>query len=273
MEINKSNIFQILKNCDIHPDKDFGQNFLVDPNASKRIVDALQIESNDKVLEIGPGLGSLTHFLSLNENIDLTVVDIDPNMIAFLKVFYKDQNLNIVENDMRKEDVSIYDRIIANLPYNITTEAVIYLLLNAKKAKKMVLMIQSEALTRFVDTKGKDYCAASVLVHLLGNIKKLFNVSKGAFVPSPKVESVVFEINFDESKDREHAIKVYKFAKAMFLNRRKTIYNNLSKYLGDKEKTEKSLNALNIPLNARPEEITPESFEKLYNEIKLVEKR
>lgn len=273
MEINRTNIFQILKNCDIHPDKDFGQNFLVDPNVSKRIVDALNVQPNEKILEVGPGLGSLTHFLTLREDIEFTAVDIDPNMIAFLNVFYEEQNLKIVENDMRKEDVSIYDRIIANLPYNITTEAVIYLLLNAKKAKKLVLMIQSEALTRFIDIKGKDYCAASVLVHLLGNIKKLFNVSKGAFVPSPKVESVVFEINFDLSKDREHAIKVYKFTKVMFLNRRKTIYNNLSKYIGDKSKTENILNTLNISLNARPEEINPKSFEKLYNLVKLVEKK
>ena len=272
MEINRTNIFQILKNCGIHPDKDFGQNFLVDPKISNRIVDSLSIQKNERVLEIGPGLGSLTHFLSQYEGIDLTVVDIDPNMIAFLNAFYKENEFKIVENDMRKEDVSTYDRIIANLPYNITTEAIIYLLLNAKNVKKMVLMIQSEALNRFVDVKGKDYCAASVLVHLLGDIKRLFNVAKGAFVPAPKVDSVVFEINIDENKDREDAIKVYKFAKALFLQRRKTIYNNLSKYIGNKELAEKSLNEMNIPLNARPEEISPESFKKLYFVVKNVVK-
>lgn len=265
MEINKSNISQILKNCDIHPDKDFGQNFLVDSFVSKRIVDALNINPNEKVLEIGPGLGSLTHFLSLYENIDLSVVDIDPNMIAFLNVFYKDTKINIIENDIRKEDVANYEKIIANLPYNITTEAVNYLLLNAKKATKLVLMIQLEALNRFIDVKGKDYGPSSVLVHLLGDIKKLFTVSKGAFVPAPKVDSVVFEINIDLNKDRNTAIKVYKFAKALFLNRRKTIYNNLSRYLGDKSLAEKALNSLGISLNTRPEEIDPENFKKLYS--------
>lgn len=270
MEINRSNIYQILKNCDIHPDKDFGQNFLVDSFVSKRICDSLNVNEEEKVLEIGPGLGSLTHFLSLNQNIDLTVVDIDPNMIAFLNVFYKDFDLKIIENDIRKENISNYDKIIGNLPYNITTEAVTFLLLNAKKVKKMILMIQLEALNRFIDLEGKNYGPISILVHLLGDIKKLFNVSKGAFVPSPKIDSVVFEINIDETKDRDLAIKVYKFAKALFLNRRKTIYNNLSKYLNDKNQAEEALNALSISLNTRPEEIDPESFKKLYLQIKNI---
>lgn len=271
MEINRNNIFTILKNCDIHPDKDFGQNFLTDTRLCQNIVNSLKIESNDKVLEIGPGLGSLTHWLTLIDNIDLTVVDVDPNMIAFLNVFYKEANLNIVENDIRKQDISIYDRIIGNLPYNITTELITYLLLNSKSCKKMVLMTQAEAYPRFYETKGKDYGPVSILLHLLGDTKKLFNASKGAFIPTPKVDSVVFEINFNENKDRDIAIKVYKLAKSLFLNRRKTLYNNLSRHLNNKEIAESIITSLGLKPTVRPEELDPESFKKLYFAIKSIE--
>lgn len=272
MEINRNNIFTILKNCDIHPDKDFGQNFLTDPRLCQNIINSLKIESNDKVLEIGPGLGSLTHWLTQCNDIDLTVVDVDPNMIAFLNVLYKDTKLNIIENDIRKHDVSIYDRIVGNLPYNITTELVTYLLLNSSSCKKMVLMTQAEAYPRFYVTKGKDYGPVSILLHLLGNTKKLYNAPRGSFIPTPKVDSVVFEINFDENKDRDTAIKVYRLAKSLFLNRRKTLYNNLSRHLGNKEAAEAIISSLGLKPTVRPEELDPESFKKLYFAVKNVEK-
>ena len=138
MEINRSNILDIVNNSNAHPDKDYGQNFLVEPEVCKKIVNALDTQKDESVLEIGPGLGSLTHFLN-EQTKNLTVVDIDERMIAFLKLIYKD--VNIVQNDIRKHAVSIYDKIIGNLPYNITSETIVYLLLNAIKAKKIVLMI------------------------------------------------------------------------------------------------------------------------------------
>ena len=272
MEINRNNIFDILKKCDIHPDKDFGQNFLSDSNICQKIVNSLRCVEGDKVLEIGPGLGSLTHWLTLKNNISLTVVDVDPNMIAFLNVFYKNEQLNIIENDIRKENVSIYKRIIGNLPYNITTEVITYLLLNAKECDQLVLMTQLEAYNRFHDTKGKDYGPVSVLLHLLGDTKKLFNVGKGSFVPSPKVDSIVFEININKENDRETAIGTYKLAKSLFLNRRKTLYNNLGRHLNNKERAAEIITKMGLPLTVRPEEINPESFKKLYFLIKSIEK-
>ena len=110
MEINRQNIMQIIRDYNLRADKDFGQNFLIDSNVSKRIVEALEIKDDEQILEIGPGLGSLTHFL-LEKSENITVVDIDPSMIFFLNCIYSKTSLNIVENDMRKEDVSKYNKI------------------------------------------------------------------------------------------------------------------------------------------------------------------
>ena len=259
MEINRSNVFEIANKADLKPDKDYGQNFLVEPQICEKIVAALNLEEKDTVIEIGPGLGSLTHFLSLEKS-DVTVVDIDRRMVDFLKIVYKDSNVKIIENDIRKVDISNYTKVVGNLPYNITTETIQYFLLNATKAEKMVFMIQSETLNHFVDTSGKEYGPTSVLIHLLGNIQKLFTVKAGSFYPAPKCSSVVFAIDIDANKDRLKAINAFKISKQLFLNRRKTILNNLVNYLKDKDMANKVCDDLNINPLSRPEQLSPEIY-------------
>ena len=266
MEINRSNVMEIIEKSGLKPDKDYGQNFLLEPEISKRIVDLLEID-NDDVLEIGPGIGSLTHFIAQKNNAKITLVDIDKRMIDFLKILYTTNNIDLVLNDIRKVDVSKFTKIIGNLPYNITTETVIYLLENCRNARRVVLMCQTEAFARFNDLSGKEYGPTSILLHLLGSSKRNFVVKPGCFYPVPKCSSLVFTIDFDEKADRELALSVYKFAKQLFLNRRKTIYNNLSSYLGSKEKAEACLNGVAIPLNKRPEEISPSDYVRLYQQI------
>ena len=259
MEINRSNIFEIINKASLQPDKDYGQNFLVEPEVSNKIVQALNINNKDNVIEVGPGLGSLTHFLSLTDS-SLTVVDIDLRMTNFLKIVYQNSDINIVENDIRKVDVSNFNKIIGNLPYNITTETIQYFLLNATKAEKMVFMIQSETLNHFVDISGKEYGPTSVLIHLLGKIQKLFTVKAGSFYPAPKCSSVVFAIDIDANKDRLKAINAFKISKQLFLNRRKTILNNLVNYLKDKDMANKVCDDLNINPLSRPEQLSPEIY-------------
>ena len=259
MEINKSNIFEIVNKADLKPDKDYGQNFLVEPEICQKIVNYLNIDVDESVIEVGPGLGSLTHYLSLINN-PVTVVDIDLRMTNFLKVVYDKTNIQIVENDIRKVDVSKYEKVIGNLPYNITTEAIQYFLLNASAAKRMVFMIQQETLAHFYDITGKEYGPTSVLIHLLGNIEKLLTVKAGSFYPVPKCSSVVFAINIDSNKDRTTAIKAFKLSKQLFLNRRKTILNNLTNYLKNKELALKTLNDLSIDSLLRPEQLSPEKY-------------
>ena len=272
MEINRQNIQEIIFKSRLNPDKDYGQNFLLEPTICQKIVDALELKNGEEVLEIGPGIGSLTHFLSLVDGVKTTVVDIDVRMINFLKIIYQNSNIEIVENDIRKHDVRNYDKILGNLPYNITTETVNFLLLNARKCQRMVLMCQLEAFNHFFDITGKEYGPSSILVHLLGNIKKLFVVKAGSFYPVPKCQSVVFSIDINPTLDIHVIKKIYALSKQLFLNRRKTIYNNLSHFLNDKETATKVLNSLNIPLNKRPEEILPEQYVKIYLELVKDEK-
>lgn len=260
MEINRANVFEIANKADLKPDKDYGQNFLIEPQICERIVNSLNIQDNDKIIEVGPGLGSLTHYLTLHDN-ESTVVDIDLRMVNFLKVVYKENsNLQIVENDIRKIDVSQYNKIIGNLPYNITTETIQYFLLNATSASRMVFMIQSETLAHFYDVSGKEYGPTSVLIHLLGNIERLFTVKAGSFYPVPKCNSVVFVINIDGNANRETAISAFKVAKQLFINRRKTISNNLLNYLKDKDLVNKICDNLGINPLLRPEQISPEMY-------------
>ena len=265
MEINRKNVMEIIEKSGLKPDKDYGQNFLLEPDVCKKIVDLLEISSEDAVLEIGPGIGSLTHFLSVSDAKEITLVDIDKRMIDFLKILYAKDNIELVLNDIRKVDVSNYTKIIGNLPYNITTETIVYLLEKCQKARRMVLMCQAEAFPRFYDLSGKEYGPASILVHLLGVSKRNFVVKPGCFHPVPKCSSLVFTIDLEKNVNKSFVLEVYKFAKRLFLNRRKTIYNNLSTCLGNKEVAQKILEALNIPMNKRPEEILPQQYVGIYN--------
>ena len=264
MEINRDNIVEIVKKSNAHPEKDYGQNFLIEPSASESISNLLNANKEDKILEIGPGLGSLTHFLVGKG--DLDVCDIDARMIDFLKIVYKDE-INFILNDVRKIDVSNYDLIVGNLPYNITTELVTFLLLNANKCRRMVLMCQQEAFNRFFDVSGKDYGPISVLIHLLGKSDKHMTLKPGCFYPAPKCNSLVFTLDVDLSVDKKLMVSVYKMAKSLFLNRRKTIYNNLKNYLQDGVKAEQILSDLGIEKNKRPEDISPIMFLNIYKKI------
>ena len=264
MEINRENIVEIVKKSNAQPDKDYGQNFLIEPSYSEKIIELLEANEVDNVLEVGPGLGSLTHFLK--EKGRLTVCDIDSRMIDFLKIVYKDE-IDFILNDVRKIDVSNYDLIVGNLPYNITTELVTFLLLNAKKCRRMVLMCQQEAFNRFYDVSGKDYGPVSALIHLLGDSEKHFTLRPGCFYPAPKCNSLVFTLNINKDVDREEVFKVYKMSKSLFLNRRKTIYNNLKNYLGNGDKANEILSELNIDKNKRPEDISPNEFVGIYKKI------
>ena len=268
MEINRSNITEIIEKSGLKPDKDYGQKYLLEPSICQRIVDLLEIQHEEKVLEIGPGIGSLTHFLSLHVDAYIDLVDIDDRMINFLKIIYKLEKMSLILSDIRKHDVSKYEKIVGNLPYNITTETITYLLENAKSAKRMVLMCQAEAFPHFSDVSGKEYGPASILVHLLGSVSRKLTVKPGSFYPAPKCSSVVFQIDLDGSKNREEIFSIFNFSKSIFSNRRKTINNNLSNYLGNKELASNVLKSLDISENKRPEELSPEDFVRIYKQLK-----
>lgn len=265
MEINKKIILEIIKKSAVHPNKSLGQNFLVDPAISARIIDALNIKEGEKVLEIGPGLGSLTHFLS-SKITPIDLVELDSKMVDFLKVIYKNNgNINIIHKDILRMDVSSYDKIVGNLPYYITTDVITKIALTATKCQKLVFMIQKEAYPRFsAKVNELGYGPAAILISLLGEIRKVINVGADSFYPNPHIDSLVFEIEFDQNKKTKANLEVYRLAKALFANRRKTILNNLSALLKSKERAAKTLTQLNIKETLRPENLDKQDYINLY---------
>lgn len=265
MEINRSTILEIVRKCNIRPDKDYGQNFLLEPDICKKIVDALNVNEGENVLEIGPGLGSLTNHL-IKTKANITAVDIDSKMIDFLKLsLHEATNLTLVNNDIRRMNVSTFDKVISNLPYNITSETILHILKNSKTIKEIVLMCQSETFSHFNDVSGKEYGPLSVLIHLVGECKRLFNVKAGSFYPVPKCQSTVFRISILNNANIDEALVVYKFTKQMFISRRKTILNNLTVYLNDKTLAASILIEGGVDLSLRPEQINPMKYKEIYS--------
>ena len=227
----------------------------------------MEISQSDNVLEVGPGIGSLTHFINEKAS-KYTAVDIDQRMIDFLKIPYSNSNINFICNDIRRVDISNFNKIISNLPYNITTELIVYFIKNGINIDKLVLMSQTETYAHFSDISGKEYGPVSVLIHLYGNIKKIMTVKPGSFYPAPKCSSTVFVINRDSRHTLDECVNTYYVSKQLFLNRRKTIFNNLQLYLKDKEKALEVCEKLNIPITKRPEELSPEMYFEITKIVK-----
>ena len=259
-QVDRSSVKYLMEIANINPTKDKGQNFLVDVEISKKIVNLLKNDADSHLIEVGPGLGSLTYHLE-NKAYNLTVVDIDERIVNYLSNEAK-ESTNIIFGDALKYDFSNYEYVISNIPYNITKELIVHLLVSAKNAKQFVFMCQKENFAHFVDVSGSEYGPASVLIHLLGNIKKEFDVKPSSFVPAPKCQSTVFTIERNNDYDFDTVAKTYKVASKLFLSRRKTILNNLSSIV-DKEDAIKILESLNIGVILRPEEISPIKFYEL----------
>src|SRR3970282_2647513 len=175
----------------------FGQNFLVDQNIIADIVRAIRPEANDNMVEIGPGLGALTRPLLKQLN-KLHVVEIDRDIIARLKTDYPQDKIVIHEGDALKFDFATLGtllRIVGNLPYNISSPLLFHFAAYAARIRDMHFMLQNEVVERMVAAPSTPaYGRLSVALQARFSMKKLFNVSKGAFRPPPKVESAVIRL-------------------------------------------------------------------------------
>lgn len=259
--MNEEVYFENIHSYKLLTKKEIGQNFLIDPAAAKKIVDALDLSAGEKAIEIGAGAGSLSYFLSKNPaHTDL--IDIDEGLIVKLKQDFDGyDNINVIQSNALKHDFSSYDKVIGNLPYYITSGIVERVFLNAAKLKKAVFMVQKEAAARLLAEKGsEDYTPLSLYLSYVSRPKKLFNVGRSSFAPAPHVDSAVIEFTVVPERYNDEAKRMYQLAKALFLNRRKTIYNNLKNHLGDGEKAEGALNKAGIEASKRPEQLSPEEF-------------
>lgn len=275
--MNYSEVMNLLNKYKLSPDKNFGQNFLIDNNIISQIASCAK---GKNVIEIGPGLGSLTNELVkvskkvLCYEIDLGMANVIENELcnkySNIKLIRGDFLKQDLENDIKKyfDDDDIY--VVANLPYYITTAILIKILEETKRVKLMRVMMQKEVGSRLMGApKTKDYNSLSVLLQYYTKVEKSINVPRNCFHPSPNVDSVVLDITRkDELLFVESEKYFLSFNRALFSMRRKTIVNNLNNYFKyDKTQILDLLERNRYKATTRAEELTVEQIVDLSNEF------
>ena len=266
--------------------KKFGQNFLIDQNILSSIISKAEINKKINVIEIGPGIGSLTEHLLENAN-HVISYEIDNTLIPILTEQFKEYdnftllNKDILKADIKndikeyfKEDYPVY--VVANLPYYITTPIIMHLLENVSEVKRYAVMVQLEVADRICANKGgKDYNNLTIAIKYRANVYKALNVSRNVFMPKPNVDSAV--VIFDIYENKPYKVENEKFflelVRNAFANRRKTLVNNINQaYKIEKEEIVEVLNECGFNPMVRSEEISIEGFillsEKLEKRLK-----
>ncbi|MEX2234342.1 MAG: 16S rRNA (adenine(1518)-N(6)/adenine(1519)-N(6))-dimethyltransferase RsmA [Cyclobacteriaceae bacterium] len=223
------------RNTGVRPKKRLGQHFLHDQHTAAKIVESLVTvpSATVRLLEIGPGMGVLTRLLNLRDDINLTVIEIDRESVAYLKVNHIVEEEKIIEGDFLKADLSqLFDghfSIIGNFPYNISSQIFFKVLEFRHQVDQVVGMLQKEVAERIASKHGsKVYGILSVLLQAYYDIEYLFKVSPGVFSPPPKVMSAVIRLTRNERRQLSCDEKLFvQVVKHGFNNRRKTLRNAL----------------------------------------------
>ena len=264
--MDRSRYFEGIEEYRLLAKHEVGQNFLVDSDVSERIVSLLDIQKDEKVLEIGSGAGSLTYFLSETEGL-IEAIDIDEALIGKLQQDFGNA-VNVHYGNAAKWDYSPYDKIIGNLPYYITSLIIEKALLCGANSKKMVYMVQKEAADRLLSEVGtKEYGPLPILIALSCKAKRAFSVKRSCFAPAPHIDSTVITFDMDVNRS-EHLHEVYRLCSSLFLQRRKTLLNNLKNYLHDGEKAKAAIEKLGLSLTVRPEQVAPAQYLRLWEIIR-----
>ena len=277
---NTKNTIEILQKYNITFQKKFGQNFLVDKNILEKIVDAAQITEKDCVLEIGPGIGTMTQYLAERAG-NVIAVEIDKNLIPVLQdTLSSYDNVTILNQDILKVDINhIIEKynngnpikVVANLPYYITTPIIMALFESHVALKSITIMIQKEVADRIQAQAGtKDYGALSLAVQYYAKPEVIVKVPAACFMPRPNVDSSVIRLTKYERPPVKAQDEDYLFTviRASFNQRRKTLVNGLSNAgsVGvSKEKIAEVLTQMKLPLTVRGETLTLEQFTELSN--------
>lgn len=276
----------IMEKYGVRTKKSFGQNFLTDLNVLKNIVEAADITTNDNVIEIGPGIGALTEQLAQSAG-EVLALEIDQDLIPVLKeVLSPYDNVNVINQDVLQanlpelikqefKDPTRPIKVVANLPYYITSPILMNLLASPVNWATICVMMQKEVAQRLTAKPGtKQYGALTLAIEYQMQAKIAFDVSRKVFVPSPNVDSAIVVLTprtdplpvqpFDKQK-------LFGFIRGCFAHRRKSLWNNLQSVIGKepavKEKMQDVLNSLEISPQIRPEKLTLEQFVFLANAL------
>ena len=258
--------------------KKFGQNFLVNEDARKRLVDALEVGEGVKVWEVGPGLGAMTSEI-LERGSDLTVFEIDKGFAGLISQFFegysKKGTFKLVEGDVLKtwkkqlDENNLPDRFFGNLPYNIAATIIADTIENNVRFDKCVFTVQKEVAVRMCAQPGsEDYSSFSVLCNWAYDVKPLLDLTGGNFWPKPNVDSRAVVMNKKEGFPGCNNPKLFvRMQRALFSSRRKTVRNNLSGFLKNNDLTLQALSEAEIDPMKRAEVLTIPQMLKLSDVI------
>ena len=274
----------IMKKYNIKANKNLGQNFLINEEVVTNIVDCSNIDKQDLVIEIGPGLGTLTKYL-LEKAGKVICIELDTKMLQILEDrFSLYNNFELINNDVLKVDLkNIIEKekaegkiknvkIVANLPYYITTPIIMKLLEEELELESITVMIQKEVADRLIAIPGeKNTGAITYAVYYYATSEAIMEVPNSLFIPEPAVTSKVIKLNIRKEpivtpKNKE---KMFKVIKCAFMQKRKTLLNSLTnnKIFENKNQGIELLKSLQINENIRPEELTLEQFEKISDNL------
>ena len=284
MMTDDEGLFSRLRKYDIKPIKSLGQNFLTDNNIINKIINAADISSADFVIEIGPGGGSLTGLLAEKAGA-LAAIEIDGNMIPLLSDLLSNHenttliNKDILDVDIKREALDLYPdynsyKVVANLPYYITTPIIMKFLESDYPPEQMTVMMQKEVAARLNASPGnKDYGSLTVSAGVFCNIQKVCDVSRNCFYPKPDVESTVLTLTNkgkDILKGTDRKL-FFDLVRASFSHRRKKMSNSIanSPKLGiSRAMTEDVLDGMGLGKDIRAEKLSLEQFVEFSTRIK-----
>ena len=274
----------IMDKYGIHANKKLGQNFLIDENAVNKIVENAKISKCDLVIEIGPGLGTLTSRL-LEKAGKVISVELDKNVLEILNDRFKlYNNFELINQDILKTDLKSLIKnnlnnqitnckVVANLPYYITTPIIMKLLEEKLDLTSITVMVQKEVAERLIAIPGKDKEAGAITygIYYYSDARIVLNVPKSSFIPSPEVDSAVITLNILKSPrikiDNED--NLFKIIKSAFSQKRKTLVNVLvnNKLCNSKEQAENILIELGLNQKVRGEELSLQNFADLSKKL------
>lgn len=263
----------------ISANKNLGQNFLIDEQVVEGIVQSAQIQEQDVVIEIGPGLGTLTQKL-VEKAKKVIAIELDSKMITILtERFALYNNFELLKNDVLKVDLKELIqkqkvkpenvKIVANLPYYITTPIIMKLLEDKLPIHSITVMIQKEVADRLTEIPGqKNTGAITYCVYYYCEPKEVMLVPSGSFIPEPQVNSEVINLNIRTKPPvgLKNEKLFFSIIKASFMQRRKTLINGLANNgIASKEQVKEILNKMQLPENVRGEDLSIEQFAMLAN--------
>ena len=254
------NTIAVLQKYHFNFQKKFGQNFLIDPHVLEKIVEAAGVTKDDFVLEIGPGIGTMTQYLCENAR-EVTAVEIDTNLIPILEdTLSAYDNVTVINQDILKLDIAKLAmernggkpiKVVANLPYYITSKIITKIVSSSTPINRLVAMVQKEVALKLC---SEEKSPLKMMIDYVGDVQYELNVPRHVFMPAPHVDSAVISIH----KERVISQELIDLIEASYTAKRKTLYNNLKSLYHDQ--TKELLESCGIPANKRAEELNIDDY-------------